>query len=278
MWDGDASKCFLDYIHELEPVGEDLFVPRPDTRDARHEDGPAFGGDTLARSVLAAVRTCEGKTLHSLHARFFRPVPAKEAVEFRVTRLKEGRRFAHRRVSLNFGERLLVEVTTCHADTAETIEFQDTRIDPRLPPPEELLPQAERARLEGWEDYLLGDMECRWADSSQGPDSATHWSMWARLEPPLSDNPEHHLSALAWLSDVHSDNSVGRKIEGGYPRERFLSLDHSIWFHRPHRWTDWLAVCSRSPIAHQSRALTQREIFTRDGQLVATIVQEAFLS
>ena len=61
-------------------------------------------------------------------------------------------------------------------------------------------------------------------------------------------------------------------------RKRFLSLEHSIGFHQPPQWLDWLAVSSHSPICHRSRALTHRQIFTREGALLASVTQEAFLS
>jgi acyl-CoA thioesterase-2 len=275
MWNGDETKCFLDYAHRLEETKPDHFVDPPGADGGR---GPAFGGNTLARAVLAALRTCEGKHLHSLHARFLRPVPVEEPVEYRVQRLKDGRRLAHRRIEIALGERLLVDVSTCHADTPETIEYQEARIDPDLPPPEDLPSESTRARDEGWDDYEPGDLEMRWPDPTPGPDASTRWSMWARATTALSDTPAHHQSALAWLSDVHSDLPVGQKLSDDFPRERFLSLEHAIWFHRPARWDDWLAVCSHSPISHASRALTQREIFTREGLLLASVSQEAFLS
>ena len=77
---------------------------------------------------------------------------------------------------------------------------------------------------------------------------------------------------------MHCDASVNQKIDGSIPRERFLSLEHAVWFHEPPRWDDWLLVCDRSPICHQSRALTHREIYTRAGALIASVTQEAFLS
>jgi acyl-CoA thioesterase-2 len=77
------------------------------------------------------------------------------------------------------------------------------------------------------------------------------------------------------MSDVHSDWAVSRRLGGNFPRERFISLDHVVWIHRPVQWDGWLLVRNRSDVANASRALTHREVFLRDGQLLATISQEA---
>ena len=55
------------------------------------------------------------------------------------------------------------------------------------------------------------------------------------------------------------------------------SLDHSIWFHRPPRFDDWLLFTSESPVAHAARALILGQVYRRDGVQVATVVQEALI-
>ena len=67
-------------------------------------------------------------------------------------------------------------------------------------------------------------------------------------------------------------SGIGRALA-----ERFASLDHAIWLHAPARWDDWWLVTTRSDIAAAGRALTQRQIYTRDGRLIATIAQEALI-
>lgn len=55
-----------------------------------------------------------------------------------------------------------------------------------------------------------------------------------------------------------------------------VSLDHTIYFHVPKsfRADEWLFTEMESPWAGDGRGLVMQRIFTRDGVLVATCVQE----
>lgn len=55
-----------------------------------------------------------------------------------------------------------------------------------------------------------------------------------------------------------------------------VSLDHSIYFHSPRdfRADDWLYTECESPWSGDGRGLVMQRMYTRDGRLVATCVQE----
>jgi acyl-CoA thioesterase-2 len=55
------------------------------------------------------------------------------------------------------------------------------------------------------------------------------------------------------------------------------SLDHAMWFHRPCRLDDWLLYTQDSPSASGARGLTRGNIFTRQGELVASVAQEGLI-
>ena len=55
------------------------------------------------------------------------------------------------------------------------------------------------------------------------------------------------------------------------------SLDHALWFHRPFRADDWLLYAQDSPSLSGARGLTRGNVFTRDGTLVASAVQEGLI-
>jgi len=58
------------------------------------------------------------------------------------------------------------------------------------------------------------------------------------------------------------------------PRVEQASLDHGMWFHRSFRMDHWLLYVQQSPVAAEGRALARGSLFTRDGALVASVVQE----
>ena len=55
------------------------------------------------------------------------------------------------------------------------------------------------------------------------------------------------------------------------------SLDHAMWFHRPFRADQWLLYALDSPVAYGARGLARGEMFTADGDLVVSVVQEGLI-
>ena len=55
------------------------------------------------------------------------------------------------------------------------------------------------------------------------------------------------------------------------------SLDHAMWFHRPFRADEWLLYDQESPSASGGRGLGQARIFTADGQLAISVIQEGLV-
>jgi acyl-CoA thioesterase-2 len=55
------------------------------------------------------------------------------------------------------------------------------------------------------------------------------------------------------------------------------SLDHAMWFHRPFRADEWLLYAQDSPNMSGARGFSRGSIFSRDGNLVASVAQEGLL-
>ena len=125
-----------------------------------------FGGVTLGCATLAAARTCADKCLHSLHTYFFRPVPTDRPVELVVERVRDGRRFSHRRVQVRCEEKLFCELVASFAAPGSGPEYQEAELDADLPQPSDLPSEDEIAKREGWNPEepgpIGGALEWRW--------------------------------------------------------------------------------------------------------------------
>ena len=55
------------------------------------------------------------------------------------------------------------------------------------------------------------------------------------------------------------------------------SLDHAMWFHRPFRADEWLLYDQDSPSTSGGRGLARGLIWTADGQLAVSVVQEGLI-
>ena len=259
---------------EIDPAGEDRFTARVD----------GFGGVTLGCAALAAALTTE-RTLHSLHTYFLRAVPIDRPVELAVERVRDGRRFSHRRVQVRTDGQLGCEVMASFATPGTGFDAQDVTLDPGTPPPEALPTEADIAREEGWKPGapgpLGGPLEWRWVGprpwqvaESRG---SSRYGAWVRPRFPLPAERAWHAAALAFLADYHSHMSVARWL-GSFAEPRFYtSLDQSLWLHRDLAWDDWWHLGTEGVVAHAGRALTRRSLHARDGRLVATMAQEQLI-
>jgi acyl-CoA thioesterase-2 len=200
-----------------------------------------------------------------------------------VETLREGRLFSHRRVRVARGERVLFSAdgtfTEPPAGTGHPFDYQEAVPDAGLPAPEELPDDGEVARREGLE-FWPGPLEFRWIGRPQPeplPGEGGRWSVWVRPRLALEDDPALRAGALAFLADVHCDYAVRRRLGPDFTRDRFISLEQSLWVHADVPWDDWWLLTSDTPTAHAGRALNWRWLFDREGRHLATLAQHSLL-
>jgi len=110
-------------------------------------------------------------------------------------------------------------------------------------------------------------------------DLAPFQNVWMRANGVLPDDPVLHICVLTYASDMTLlDTSLqphGSRFTVG---EVFMaSLDHAMWFHRPFRSDEWLLYAQDTPSASGGRGLGRGLVYSRDGRLVASVVQEGLI-
>jgi acyl-CoA thioesterase-2 len=99
-----------------------------------------------------------------------------------------------------------------------------------------------------------------------------------RADGELPDDRLLHQCMLTYASDLTLLGSVPARHDLATTSEvQMASLDHAVWFHQPFRADHWLLYVCHSPVASGARGLATGRFFTRDGQLVATCVQEGLV-
>jgi len=58
---------------------------------------------------------------------------------------------------------------------------------------------------------------------------------------------------------------------------QMASLDHAMWFHRPFRVDEWLLYDQGTPTTSGGRGLAYGFLYTHDGRLAVTVVQEGLV-
>jgi acyl-CoA thioesterase-2 len=265
----------------LAPVGvaPDSFVFPCGQTDERR----TFGGLLAAQAVISAGRTSEEGSLNSLHMLFLAPGDPQEETGATVERLRDGRKFAARHLKIcQSGKTLVSALASLHrGDEGPRHQIQM----PSAPDPETLEDQrtvrsrnAERRgaplRRRIAEELLDTRAVELPLDLSRGIEGQR--LLWFKSRDRLTADPLLHQGILALASDVGLVH-VGLRVHHLLGDARVFdsaSLDHVIWFHGPAQADEWLLQVQRSSISGNGRALTHSSIFSRAGELVATVTQE----
>lgn len=272
------------WLLDLEQLDADRFrggnVDEPRPR--------VFGGQVAGQALMAAGKTTDGLTPHSLHAYFLRPGKPSDPIEYAVERIREGRSFATRRVTAFQGaEAIFILSASFHRPEpghAHQLEMPD------VPPPEACPTWQEHIRP--WTDtlppVLAAFMQRERAVELRPIDALDFLNpvpsgpvqrFWMRVDAPLPDDPLIHACVAVHVSD-HTLLSSAMRPHGKIFASRDIlaaSLDHAMWLHVPFRMDQWLLYDQCSPASAGGRGLAQGRYFTRDGKLVASVCQEGLI-
>jgi acyl-CoA thioesterase-2 len=258
---------------DLEPIEVDLFRgPAPETDRQR-----VFGGQVAAQALVAAGRTVEApRQVHSLHAYFLRPGDTAHPVLYEVDRSRDGRSFTTRRVVARQHGNAIFTMSASFQVPEDGLEHQLPM--PQVPDPDTLdRPQGEDARAWSAIDLRFTGRDA-WSVDANEELPPGQW-VWFRAAAELPDDPLIHVCVLAYASDLTLLSSTLRPhgVSRRAPGLRMASLDHAMWFHRPFKADAWLLYDQLSPSAAGSRGLASGRIYSHDGRLVASVVQEGLI-
>jgi acyl-CoA thioesterase II len=245
-----------------------------------------FGGQVAGQALVAAGRTVEpDRMVHSLHAYFLRPGDPAQPILYEVDRIRDGRSFTTRRVvAIQHGRAIFNLQASFKAPEAGGMDHQLPM--PPAPAPETLPTFGERMAplADKFPDWVNRPrpFDLRFADApsrSRRPGRAAHQQVWLRADGELPDDPMLHACMVAYASDMTLLDSIMLPHEVAFddPRVQGASLDHAMWFHRPFRADGWLLYDQDSPSASDMRGLARGEIFTEDGRLAVSVVQEGLV-
>lgn len=246
-----------------------------------------FGGQMMAQAFVAAGRTlAHPLTPSALSAHFIAGGDPTLDLEFHVVRLRDERRFANRRVDVMQKGQLLTTAMVSYLAGGRGLEHGAEAPSPE--DPDELPPIDELLR--GYEDVVphfanaLRPIEWRytndpaWVMRDKG-DRLTHNRVWMKARGVMPDDPVLHGAALVYSSDTTVLDSIitTHGLSWGHDRIFAVTTNHSVWFHRPLRFDDWVLYSTRSPVAADSRGLGTGHFYDRSGQPLATVVQEGIV-
>nr|MBU6202906.1 acyl-CoA thioesterase II [Acidobacteriota bacterium] len=268
---------------DVEQIEVNIFRGRsPDENRQR-----VFGGQVAGQALVSAARTIDqvGREVHSLHAYFVRPGDPNIPILYEVDRLRDGKSFSTRRViAIQHGKVIFNLQASFHAD--ETGLDHQLTMPAGVPQPDSLPDFKTRMapykeQLGEWYDrprpidirYVDNDPATREGNPRQGQ------QVWMRADGNLPDDPVLHACIVTYASDMTLLDTALLPHGIGWTdgKVQMASLDHAMWFHRPFRADEWMLYDQTSISTSSARGLAGGAIYSRDGSLVVSVVQEGLI-
>ncbi|KAH0728341.1 acyl-CoA thioesterase 2-like [Solanum tuberosum] len=295
IWNADKERdtcALVEHILHLEPREVNIFqgITLPDAP----VNNNVFGGQFLGQALAAASKTVDFlKIVHSLHAYFLLIGDSDIPIIYQVYRVRDGKSFATRRVDAIQKGNIVFTLVASFQKDEDGFDHQEAKM-PNVPNPETLLsledlremrktdprlPRTYRNKV-STANFVPWPIEIRFCE----PNNATSHTKsppslryWFRAKGKLSDDQALHRCVAAYASDlIFNTVSLNPHRRKGFKIAK-VSLDHSIWFHRPLRADDWILFVMHSPTAYNARGFVTGQMFNRKGELVVSLTQEALL-
>jgi acyl-CoA thioesterase II len=250
----------------LEPEGAGRY--RAANVDTGHP--VVFGGQLLAQSMVAALHGHEGKTVKTLHTVFARAASPGSGVEIEVDPVHAGRAMASTTVTISQGERVCTRsMVLMSADEPDLIRHAE--------PAPDVAPPVAPPRGDQWLMQIVGGVDL--SDPEQvGPPQLDVWTAF----PGAPDDAGVSQALLAFATDGFLIGTAMRPHRGVGQAQAHVTLStgvlsHTITFHEPVSASHWLLLAHRSLYAGRGRSYGRADVFTTDGELVASFVQDSMI-
>ncbi|KAL6323153.1 hypothetical protein AAG906_027430 [Vitis piasezkii] len=300
IWNADKAleACSLvELILHLEPIEvcehiQGITLP----------DAPKFGkvledsylDRMLHMQALAASKTVDClKVVHSLHAYFLLVGDFNMPIIYEVRRLRDGKSFATRRVDAIQKGNVIFTLLASFQKEEEGFDHQVATM-PSVPAPDtvtkmsSIIGRAWDRRLTdpvfpgkvAAKEFIPWPIEIRFCEpnnSTNQTKSPPSLRYWFRAKGKLSDDQALHRCVAAYASDLTFLSVSLNPHRKKDLKTTSVSLDHSMWFHRPFRADDWLLFVIASPAAYNARGFCAGQMFNRKGELVVSLTQEGLI-
>jgi len=239
----------------------------------------------LGQALSAASRTVsEERFAHSMHGYFLRSGDNNKPVVFYVEVLRDGGSFSTRNVVAKQGGKAIFNASVSFkvSEPEHPEQRSHQPVAPKVPSPSSLQSDWERRKAKGFPDtYADLDPFSVFDFRTVGPlfdevkegDSDAH-GYWVKATESALESVLMQQCLIAYLSDIRM--LAGALMPHGLkPMDEGIhctSLDHSIWFHQPFQFDDWLYHDLVGPVSADARGLNFGRFYDVNGQLIASCV------
>lgn len=262
----------LSLLH-LEPLGAGRFRA-PNEGDPAARD-VVFGGQLLGQMIVAASASTPGKHVRTLHTIFARAARVSAETQLAVEPMHDGRSFASASVTAWQGDRLCARALVL-LDAPDPDLIRHAAPAPRVDGPEQATDAGPSPLVfPGAELRIVGGVDTWSPDAPVGPAELFAWLRYRGAPDDVTSNQ----AILAWGTDGFLIGTAMRPHAGVGQADAHKTLStgvvgHTLTFHEPFTTRDWLLLAHESPHAGAGRSYGRAQVFTREGRLVASFVQD----
>lgn len=285
---------------------ERLFVP-PAARGV-------FGGTLVAQALFAAIKTVpETYIPSSFHSYFLDSANDKSPLYYHVNRLRDGKSFISREVKAYQEDRLVLTLTsTFTLKIFKPKNKNDQELKHFKPPPNELQPfenylpaeesfqkgaidtglvkGTEKSTLDNFMrrfyegpleylfpiDFWLTGREKNHPDKYKKPHEI-NVNFYLKVRETIREELFHYV-ALAYFSDGYLLVTIMKFHKRPlYSSILSVSLDHSVYFHKPVNVNEFVLYSLEHPKAGDNRQLMKGHMYNKNHEMVASVIQEGLV-
>lgn len=250
-----------------------------------------FGGQVLAQALNAAYRTVpEDRFCHSLHSYFILRGVLEKPIRYKVQLVRDGGSFTTRYVTAEQNGVSIFVLAASFQIKESGLEFQ--KEIPEVSQPEDLLnwdeiyAQSKEFLPKTLSSFLEIERPIEFKPTVipnpfEKVDLDPVQQIWFRIkdmDSKISTSQMHEI--LAYTSDYNILVTALRPhaSQAHFGNMILASLDHAMWFHRePEDPSDWFLYTSDVSSTSNARGLATGQIFSRKGELVASVSQEGMM-
>ncbi len=236
--------------------------------------GVVFGGQLLGQSIMAGLAGTEAMSVKTLHTVFARSASPDAPVDIVVDRMHSGRTFASSTVTISQGERLCTRaLVLLHVEEDDLIRHAAPA--PSTAGPDDSPPTGDDSG--SWQVRTVDGVDVN--DPEQvGPAELEVWTRFAGAP----EDPGVNQALLAFATDGFLIGTAMRPHAGVGQAQAHKSLStgvlsHTLTFHEAIAAGQWMLMANRSPYAGHGRSYGQADVFSADGRLLASVVQDAMI-
>ena len=250
-----------------------------------------FGGQVLAQSLYAAYNSISNnRILHSLHSYFLERGDLETPIKYYVDQIRDGGSFSTRRVTAKQEDKTIFILAASFQKKESGHKFYK-KINEKIKQPEDLLSTMQLKKKYGLfmskklKSFLSVERPVEFKPIQRTnpilkKNIPPKLDVWFRIKgeiPSMTLDVKQQI--LTYVSDYNilSTTLFPHLTKADFSNTIMASLDHSMYFYRDFDFSDWLLYRIESPNTSNARGMSIGHVYTRDGVLIATAIQEGLI-